>query len=249
MTLVFNERNHRYKLDGKPVQGVTTIIGGGLPKPQLMYWAAKTVAEEAINNISVWADRAINEPTDRLIGELKKAHMKERDKAAVRGSEVHGLAENLITTGEIALTQGQESLLPWVQNYADLLEKYDIKPLLAEAQLASRDHWYAGTADLIAKIGEETWLLDLKTSKSIYGSYALQCAAYAKAEFYLDEHGDEKPLPHIEKIGVIHLGETFSLLHPFPDFEGAWEAFLAVKKVNDLIKTIDKYGEPQWPMK
>ena len=33
MSLKFSERAHKYWLDGRPVPGVTTLIGKGLPKP------------------------------------------------------------------------------------------------------------------------------------------------------------------------------------------------------------------------
>ncbi|MBQ1164539.1 hypothetical protein KBZ21_41910, partial [Streptomyces sp. A73] len=32
----------------------------------------------------------------------------------------------------------------------------------------------------------------------IWGETALQLAAYARAEFYLDEHGIEQPIPHVD---------------------------------------------------
>ncbi|MBQ1164444.1 hypothetical protein KBZ21_41390, partial [Streptomyces sp. A73] len=31
-----------------------------------------------------------------------------------------------------------------------------------------------------------------------WGETALQLAAYARAEFYLDEHGIEQPIPHVD---------------------------------------------------
>ncbi|PCC37440.1 hypothetical protein [Glutamicibacter sp. BW77] len=34
--LTFKESSHRYKLDGDPVTGVTTLIGGGVPEPALI---------------------------------------------------------------------------------------------------------------------------------------------------------------------------------------------------------------------
>ena len=48
--LVFYPKSHRYKLDGAWVPGVTTLIGKGLPKPALPYWAARTVAEWVADN-------------------------------------------------------------------------------------------------------------------------------------------------------------------------------------------------------
>ena len=49
MALTFNEASHRYELDGKRIPSVTTVLGV-INKPGLPYWAAKLVAEEAINH-------------------------------------------------------------------------------------------------------------------------------------------------------------------------------------------------------
>ena len=125
----------------------------------------------------------------------------------------------------------------------DFLDGHDVEPILTEARLASRAHWYAGTADLIARMGGETWLLDLKTSNSIHGSYALQCAAYARAEFHLDADGQEAPMPPIDRIGAIHVQPDGCRLVEFPSVNHAWNAFLAVKAVADLTTTIDSWGD------
>jgi len=45
VSLQFYEKSHRYKLDGRWIPGVTTLISGGLPNDALKYWAAKYVAE------------------------------------------------------------------------------------------------------------------------------------------------------------------------------------------------------------
>ena len=44
MSLQFQPKAHRYRLDGKAVPGVTTILGV-LDKPALPKWAAGAVAE------------------------------------------------------------------------------------------------------------------------------------------------------------------------------------------------------------
>jgi len=49
MSLTFTESSHRYRLDGKHVQGVTTIISQGFPK-DLRRWAANSVAAFVTDN-------------------------------------------------------------------------------------------------------------------------------------------------------------------------------------------------------
>ena len=225
MALTFDEARHRYTLDGRSVPGVTTIIGRGLPKPGLPYWAANTVAQYAQENPGASYD------------EMRRAPWAERDRAAVRGTEVHAYAEQVAHGDEVDVPA---HLAPYVQGAVDVLDGLSIEPIHTEVQLASRAHWYAGTADLFARMDGQTVLLDWKTSKSIHGSYALQLAAYARADFILVD-GQESPVPHVDRIGVVHLTPEGAVPHWGPPVSEAFEAFLAVKTISDHISSIERY--------
>jgi hypothetical protein len=95
MTLRFTAKTHRYFLDGSPIPGVTTLIGKGLPKPALVYWSAKTVAEWVADNPDgVEAFRATGRGP--MVAALKEIPWQKRDEAAIRGTDVHALAERVI---------------------------------------------------------------------------------------------------------------------------------------------------------
>ena len=110
-----------------------------------------------------------------------------RDRAAKEGTQVH--------EGIEALVKGQG--LDWVDEYGNakysltvwkmLLKFQDfynlVKPqtLASEMFLYSDKYQYAGTTDYLCQVGDETWLIDFKTSNHIGLSYDLQLAAYAKA--------------------------------------------------------------------
>ena len=81
-TLTFDEGRHRYTLDGKPVQGVTTIIGNGLPKPGLTWWAAKVVAETAVHEIDRLRTDVECGRSEAAVQWLKRTPFAERDRAA-----------------------------------------------------------------------------------------------------------------------------------------------------------------------
>ena len=85
MSLTFDEARHRYSLDGKPVTGVTTIIGKGLPKPGLPYWSAKVVAEAAADEAVTLATTIGTQGRDAVVNRLKRTPWQARDRAAVRG--------------------------------------------------------------------------------------------------------------------------------------------------------------------
>src|SRR4249919_3053257 len=94
VSLQFYEKSHRYKLDGRWIPGVTTLIKGGLPNDALKYWAAKYVAEWVADHPE------FTEEVNRLGGRsptvafLKALPWQKRDVASERGTEVHAYARS-----------------------------------------------------------------------------------------------------------------------------------------------------------
>lgn len=214
MSLKFSERAHRYWLDGKPVPGVTTLLGKGLPKPAIPYWAAKSVAEYVADNPDgVEALRSMGRAP--MIAALKGIPWARRDEAAVRGTDVHALAEQVIHGQSVDVP---EHLIDHVEGYARFLDAFDVEPIVTEVPVAHRAHWWAGKPDAVVRFGRGPWagrvaLLDWKTSSGVYGETALQTAAYASAEFYAPTPDDEHPMPAIECTGVVHVTAEGSRLY------------------------------------
>lgn len=235
MSLKFNPGNHSYYLDGKRVRGVTSIINDGIPKPALPRWAAKTVAEYVADNIhqlDSWATMH----RDSLVDALKRTPWTARDEAAIRGTDVHDLAERIVHGGEADVP---DHLLAHVQGYVQFLQDFDVRPVLTEVPVGNRAYRYAGKPDFIGTLGvygdHTTWLLDWKTSRGVYGETALQTAAYARAEFYTqpDDPKTELPLPQVDRIGVVHITADGSHLYDLGDPDTAFAHFLAAKAVGD----------------
>lgn len=214
--LTFKESSHRYKLDGLPVTGVTTIIGGGVPKPALVWWAGTVVAKWALDpeNASHLAGLQSSYTGEKDCPSLKFLQLlpnRERDAAGKRGTAVHDCAEQINLTGDADVP---EDLAGFIEGYLDFLDTWQITPVLTEVIVGNREHWYSGKVDLfcqspLLQTVEEIaagWVIevDLKTSKGVYMDTALQTAAYARAEFYMD--GDvEKPIPPVSKAFVAHV--------------------------------------------
>lgn len=249
-SLRFSPKAHKYWLDGRPVPGVTTLLGRGIPKPALPYWSAKAVAEYVIRNPEgVEQLRTMGEGP--AIAALKQIPWQARDEAAVKGTDVHALGEKIIHGEAVDVP---EHLVDHVQGYADLLEKFVIEPVLTERAVASRKWFYAGTFDAIVRIGKGPWagrtaIVDLKTSSGVYGETGLQVAAYACADWYLGDDGEETPIPEVDCSAVIHVTEAGSQLHPLSKtregLEVAFKVFTHaqfVAKQADYIKGL--VGEP-----
>lgn len=214
MSLTFYPKSHRYKLDGAWVPGVTTLLGKGLPKPAIPYWAAKTIAEFVADNEddirSMWA-----KGRGPMVAYLKEVPWQKRDDAAARGSDIHDLAEQIIHGNEVEVPEAHADM---VQGYADWLEAFKVEVLHTEVVVGHRASRYAGKFDAIIRFGAgplegETLLVDWKTSKGVYGETALQTAAYARAEFMVIDD-EEVPLPHLDGTGVLHITEGESLFYP-----------------------------------
>lgn len=217
-------RGHHYKdAAGSRVPGVTTILSDGLPKAALINWAANATADAAVN---LWDELADLPPAARL-KRLQGARYEDKDKAANRGTEVHGFAERLIA-GEAV--QAPDEIAGHVESCARFLDEFQFKAEHVEFSIASYKHGYAGTGDFIgsvllpptAKVPED-WrqflgqririLGDWKTNRSgIYGETALQLAAYRFAEVLLPADSPEIPMPAVDACAAIWLrGDGYEL--------------------------------------
>lgn len=265
MALTFNERSHRYTCDTPQgvqanISGVTTLLGGGIPKPALPHWSARVVAEYVDANPQE-IERLRGLPAvpykghlrSALVDELTKVPNKERDLAANRGTDIHAIAEQLNTTGEAELDDSHTSE---IDGYLEFLDDWQIETVFAERMGANRTEWYAGTMDLVARspYWEGNALVDLKTSNGIYGEVALQTAAYARFEFVLDGEGNEVPMPEINRTFVAHIKpggtDLYSLCESPTEIDEAFHQFRCAaytakcqKRRNGYIK--DPLPHPQ----
>jgi len=219
-------RGHSYTLDGQHVAGVTTILSRGLAKPALIDWAGRTTAGYAIDH---WAELAELQLSERL-RRLERARFDARDTAAVRGTAVHQLAQRLAAGEEIDVP---EELVGHVDAYLRFTEEWRPREILVEAPIFSRQFRYAGTLDLVADLADgRRWLLDWKTAGSgVFPDNALQLAAYRYADFYLDPEGIERPLPRIDRAGVVWLRADGYDLVPVNAGADAFELFGHVQEL------------------
>jgi hypothetical protein len=243
VTLKFAEASHRYWLDGKPIPGVTTLLGKGLPKPALPRWAAKSAAEYVADNLEV-----LNALPDResIIATVKQSPWTARDRAAVRGTDVHALAEELIHGRDVDVP---EHLADYVTGYVKWLDLWQPEVLVTERPVANRQWWYAGKFDVIYRLRDgRVVMADNKTSNGVYGETALQLAAYNGAEFYQGEDGEECPMPESDGLAVIHITPYGTELYEVQDPAAAWKDWLHVlwtAKAEQRIK--DQIGNPSQP--
>ena len=226
-------RGHSY-VDGtgRRIPGVTTLIGDGVPKPALVKWAARTVAEAAVNR---W-DELAGLPVAARLKQLQDSPWSDRDSAAHRGTEVHGLAEKLVRGEQVSVP---DELAGHVESYVRFLDDWQPDPVLVEAVVVNYTHGYAGTTDGIFDIPNVgRVLIDVKTGRSgVFGDVALQLAAYRYAECYLADDGSEQPMPAVNVCAVIHVRADGYSLVPVEAGPGQFRTFLYGAQIAAFLDT------------
>ena len=176
--------------------GVTSVINM-LPKDFLKWWAAKMVAEEAVNNFGALASLVTSDGSEAAVDWLKRAHLRNTGEAAVKGTEVHQMVEDINELGGIPKRMSK-ALVPYARGWLAFMEATGCTIHEQETTVWSSSHGYSGTLDLSLTIPEETWvdgapswwegseipiLGDVKTTRSgVHAEVALQLAAYRSAE-------------------------------------------------------------------
>jgi hypothetical protein len=237
VSLKFSPGNHTYRLDGKPVQGVTTLIKGGLPAPALTYWSARTVAEYVADNADA-VEQLRTMGRGPMVAALKETPWQQRDEAGRRGTEVHALAEQLVAGHEVEVP---DELAGHVDSAVRFLDEWKVTPILTECSVAHREHWWAGRLDLLGSLPDgRTILFDWKTTRSgIFAETAFQLAAYSHAEFHVtdDDIDTELPMPPIDECMAVWVrGDGYDVI-PVDAGDDTYRKFRHLAHVAKFAKT------------
>lgn len=234
--LQFFQASHRYKLDGQPVPGVTTILGV-LDKPAIPKWAAAQVAEYVVDHPGgVDALRSLGRGP--MIQALKGIPWQRRDDAGTRGNLLHDYAEQILRGTAVDVPDEHVAV---IEQAVAFLRDWRIRPLLIEAPVASRLDRWAGTLDLIAAYrrpdtgAEGVGIFDWKSGKALYPEYAWQLNAYAHAEF-TGLGGDEQPVPPCDAAFGVQIRADGYDVAPFAFGSHIYDEFVAIRRVFDIAK-------------
>ncbi len=235
-TVIITRDRYGYKVDGEFYRRVTTLCGG-IPKPWLGNWAAKMVAEFAIDNHDSW-DKL---PKTDALKLLKGAPWSKRDDAGDRGTAIHNTIEAFVKnrTQPDGLTDDEAACARAAQ---DFLEARASKILACELTVFSPKHGYAGTLDLWDVVDGVPWILDWKSSKGVYAEHAVQQTAYQNAEFAVvkserlsDGKWEGKVIPWgpecAQRLGIVHVEPDGATLYPIINTERLWTIFRAAAHI------------------
>jgi hypothetical protein len=169
----FDEKNHLYTLNGKPLTGATTILGV-IAKPSLIQWSATMACDFVKDNLKAMED------LEKVLKEARVAHRKKKEKAGDIGTAVHKACEDWIKTKKIPTELSVEGLKMF-SNFVAWSESEEVEFLESEVRVYSEKYWYAGTCDLVLRINGHVYIGDIKTSMGIYPEAFYQTSAYQLA--------------------------------------------------------------------
>ena len=243
-----NEQNPRVYM------GVTSALNA-IPKQAIPYWAARTVAETAVENVDVLKDLVEKDP-EGAIRWLKGSPWSKRDKAADIGTAVHLIAELDASGDTVEADRILATLDPVGKEKAKQVRAFfasvPCEITLTEGVVYNDEHGYAGTLDFILEFDEPDLinrfpfpesadgrlrvLTDLKTSKGVYSETALQLAAYRHADFVFDmASGERLPMPGTDGAAVLHVTEKSWSLIPVDASADSFEKFLAALDLSQHV--------------
>jgi len=217
----FDEKTHRYYLNGAQLPGVTTILGV-LAKPALIQWAANMACDFVRENYTFGLSEKPEVELEKVLKEARTAHAKKRDASADIGTLAHAWISRFIKGENPAR---EESLGVITDNFLKWVEEAKPKFLASEKVVYSEKWWFAGCLDFLCEIDGKKFLGDIKTGSGIYPEMFWQTAGYQIA---LEEHEDIKIDGHIivnpTKNGKLNVEKHF-------DWETSQKGFLAALEI------------------
>ena len=223
----FDEKKHAHTYDGKPMYGVTTVLGVVSKGDGLIQWSAN----EAVK----WLQE---HPTD--FEGAKKAWVKTRNTAGNSGVDTHAIVENLI---RVAIETNDGYIESGIEGYQDNQQIINflswafsnkIKFIHTELNTYSLDWWVGGIVDFVYEKDGKIYIGDIKTAKAIYPINFIQTSAYGKMliENKIIDRVDGMTIVLLSKDGTFQVQENY-------DFDGnvkCFESCLFMYKHLEAIK-------------
>ena len=239
--------------DVQRLYSVTSLIGAGSPKEQLIGWAGRVTAERAYDKHGTLQAFVADNDRAGAVKWLSDARWETSKSAALRGTNVHTIIESyaLGQTPEVA-----PELEPWHQQITRFLDDHSPEFEAAESPVYNLELGYAGTMDMILRVGEARCIVDAKTtdktpdarSRPPYDEVALQLAAYSRCTqvgvdpavmrtvqnrryYEYDPALRYEPMPGLEGAFALIISPVDYLFVPVRIDEEVWRSFLAVREV------------------
>jgi len=161
-----------YFIDEIPYVSVTHVLEV-INKPQIQYWFGQQVYYAVAKDPSISEKEALAAP------------YRTSKKAKMRGSDIHTMIENYKQGAKLPEEfTGDNEFAGYANAFLSFLADHpNFETLEHERTVVNKEQGYAGTLDTIAKLGDRTIIMDVKTNKdaNIYDEVEPQLSAYQRA--------------------------------------------------------------------
>lgn len=206
---------------GRKHISVTQIIDHTISKPALLQWRSN-MAVEALKANPDWYGLPTTD-AKKAVNDYVKDYTR---KAMDRGSRVHSLAEAYLQGNAVYPVEGDEGYLAALEGW---IEKHNVK-ILGTEETVYHGSGYAGTMDILARIGDEPTprVCDLK-SGGIYKEHLFQSAAYRQA--LID---DGLPVGGLMIVGLAPEGTFKTIAADSSEADRYYRGFEAAKTIYEV---------------
>ncbi len=228
----FDEKKHKYYVDGEEIPSVTTILKSVVNKPRLTYWAIARVVDYINDNVK---DDIDEDGWNELLINAKKAPDSIKNESAGKGTEVHRWIENYILGKKKKISKENKG---YINAFKDWLKhNKGIKLLESEVLVYNNVEGYGaycGTLDILAEDERGLIVIDIKTSRNMYPEHIMQTSAYQGA---YESMTGKKIVARI----VLKLGEdgTYNVFLT-KEFENDFNAFKSSMRLHKYLKEMEK---------
>tara|TARA_Y100001963_G_scaffold151714_1_gene235097 strand:- start:1112 stop:1858 length:747 start_codon:yes stop_codon:yes gene_type:complete len=189
-SLINGTRNGRwYKIGDEEVPSVTTVLNG-FKNP---HWLMEFLVKQAGGDTRLLYDK--------------------KSEALRIGTLVHESIDKILNNESIIIEHDHEVQKALI-SFLGFWKKFNPKPIAKETTLYCEEQRngslrfpFAGTADLVAEIDGELWMLDYKTSQQLNPDMGLQLTAY---KMLWDCSHDRK----IDRLGIVWCKKNFKGKYP-----------------------------------
>jgi hypothetical protein len=179
----FDPTRHIHLLEGRPLMGVTTVLGVISKGNVLIDWSARMATEYIRDNLKSMDD------LEMVLEEAKNAHRKKKERAGDWGTALHKIIEDFIKDGKepLNLDDNQGKCFSLFKSWAT---ENNVEFLESEKHVYSKTDWVGGIADIIAVVNGKKMICDIKTGSGIYPEMWAQMGAYHLCLEDMGEHKD-----------------------------------------------------------
>lgn len=249
-----------YRIPGTDtkLRRVTTILNGGYPKPELVFWSANLTAEDAFKTLPTLVRASLRPETrEEAYDWLRKGHIRKKEERGDIGTAVHDLVE-----AKVLGTPIPEALLAdpdmgvYVDHFLRFVEDWQIVFEASEMTVGNFTDGWAGKLDYLFRsepiarllqVPRQTLFIgDTKTGgeldeKGVYPEAGLQMAGYRRAEVCWLRDGSQVPMPKVHDTGIVlHLRPEGYRPVPLKCGDDLYAAFLHVQQVAEFKRVLAK---------